>query len=223
MRLNLFAAVFLGFLLFGVSTCLPGASAASPSFGHVSVGESIGTTFGGVYVSNFTSPSDLGTVTRINVYVATGGTYAKAVIYSDKNGAPDRLLAQSAEVSIEGTSGKWVNFDVSYSGSPSVVYWLGLFFASAGTYYYTSDISGKVLYSTAATEAPTTFNDGTATPGGDLSVYAEYNPSKSSSTPPQNSLWVQTILAVIAIVMIILAIVAISVFRSTKKRAKLAL
>lgn len=196
--------------------------AASSSFGHVSVGDSSQATFGGVFVSNVTSPADLGNITQIDVYLATGGTSAKAVIYSDHNGAPDALLTQSSEITVDGTSGRWVRFDVSYMGKPNTTYWLGVLFSSAGTYYYASGVGGKALYSAPASDAPSTFAAGTANLNEDLSVYAVYTSSTSSAPLPngQGSDWVQTLLLVIAVAGVIVAAVAVALVLRGRKPVK---
>jgi hypothetical protein len=199
------AAVFLV-----LAATLSTVFAASSSFGLVSAGDSGQATFGGIFVSNFTSPADLGNITQINVYLATGGTQAKAVIYSDHNVAPDALLTQSSEVTIDGASGRWVSFDVSYMGKPNTTYWLGVLLSSAGTYYYASGVDGKTLYSASASDAPNTFAAGTANLNEDLSIYAVYTTATSSAPLPngQDNGWVQTLLLIIAVAGVIVAVVA---------------
>jgi hypothetical protein len=194
--------------------------AAGSSFGYVSVGSSNKSTFGGLYVSNFTSPPDLGNITQIQVYLATGGTPAKAVIYSDKNGAPDALLAKSDETSITGTSGSWVSFSVSYAGSPNTVYWLGVVLVNAGTYYYSSGVSGRAVYSASETGAPSTFPSGNISLEDGLSIYAVYDPSLAPASSEPNFNLVQTLLLLVAVVgLIVLAILAV-VYLKTKKNKK---
>ena len=208
MRSNIHRISMYFVAIFVMLTATPSlAFAASSSFGLVSIGDSSQATFGGIFVSNFTSPADLGNITQIDVYLATGGTLAKAVIYSDHGGAPDALLAQSSEVTVDGTSGRWVSFDVSYMGKPNTTYWLGVLFSSAGTYYYASGVGGKTLYSASASDAPSMFTEGTANLNEDLSVYAVYTPSTASAPLPngQGTNWVQTLLLVIAVAGLIVA------------------
>jgi hypothetical protein len=191
--------------------------AAGSSFGYVSVGSSNKSTFGGLYVSNFTSPSDLGNITQIQVYLATGGTHAKAVIYSDNNGAPDTLLAKSDETSITGTSGSWITFNVSYAGSPIKVYWLGVVLVNAGTYYYSSGVSGRAIYSASETDAPNTLPSGNISIEDGLSVYAVYDTSLAPSSSEPNFNFVQILFLLVAVVgLIVLAILAV-VYLKTKK------
>jgi hypothetical protein len=205
-----------------LTATLSTAFAASSSFGLVSVGDSSQATFGGIIVSNFTSPADLGNITQINVYLATGGTSAKAIIYSDHNGTPDALLTQSSEVTVDGTSGRWVSFDVSYIGKPNTTYWLGVLLSSAGTYYYASGVGGKALYSVSASDAPITFAAGTANLNEDLSVYAVYTPSTASAPLPNDhgGGWVQTLLLAIAVAGVIVAAVATALVIRGRKPVK---
>jgi hypothetical protein len=207
----------LFFTLLGAGSSSP-VYAKSESFGLVSVGESSETTFGGMFVSNFTSPSDVGNITQISVYLATGGTSAKAVIYSDTNGAPDALLAQSANVSIDGTSGAWITFGISYSGTPNTPYWLGVLLSSAGTYYFAAGVSGKAIYSASVSDAPSTLTNGAANPNQNLSIYAVYTPPASGD---QGGNWIPTVLLGIAVAgLIVAAIGAITLIRRKKLAAE---
>jgi hypothetical protein len=159
------------------------ACASDFAFGNQNQGVYNASTFGGTFVSNFISPSDLGTITQIQVYLATGGANATAVVYSDSNGKPDALLATSGPVNLAGTAARWVSFEISYMGTPNTVYWLGIVFQNAGTYYYT-DVGGKTIYTATKTEAPSQFPAGTPDQARSLSIYAVYTPA-ASSTPNQ--------------------------------------
>ena len=197
-------------------------NAASASFGHVNVGSSNNSTFGGLFVCNFTSPQDLGNITQIEAYLATGGTLAKAVIYSDTNGAADVLLAQSAQINVDGTAGTWVSFDVSYAGSPNTVYWLGVLLVNAGTYYYSPGVAGRAIYSASAPDAPDQFLAGTANQTDDLSVYAVYTPAPLQTPEPtdQGFGWLATPLLWIAVAGIIIVGIVAIVYFAAKKRGK---
>jgi hypothetical protein len=191
-------------------------NAASSSFGYLDVGDSNSVTFGGVYVTNFTSPSNLGNITQIRAYLATGGTSAKAVIYSDNQGKPENLLTESSEVSQTGTSGTWVSFDVSYVGSPDTVYWLGIVFLNAGTYYYGSGASEKTIYSAPLSNTLNPFPAGQSAQTNELSIYAVYTPIISSDQNTE----LQTILFGTVIAGLIIAAVAVAVIVKSKKTAK---
>ncbi|HUJ85210.1 MAG TPA: hypothetical protein VLV84_06345 [Candidatus Acidoferrales bacterium] len=209
----------LPILLLVIFSCpLSGAESAS-SFGLVNVGGSNQSTFGGLFVCNFTGPADLGKITQLNVYLATGGTTAIAVIYSDNNGVPDKLLAQSPSLSIEGTSGRWVSFDVSYEGAPQTTYWFGVLLLSAGTFYFASNVSGKAIYSDAVSEVPSRLTGGNLNSSEDLSINAVYTPSNGTgpTSTSQNNDLIQIILLSIAITGAILAAIFIVVVRKRKR------
>lgn len=194
-------------------------NATSEIFGYASVGNFNNETFGGIYLSNFTSPSKFGTISQISVYLATGGTSAKAVIYSDNNGRPGSLLAASGEVYQSGTSGRWVAFPVSYTGTPNTDYWIGILFSNAGTYYFATGVSDKAIYFTSQPTATNTFPLGSSSPTCQLSVYATYTSSPTS--PSQTIEWVPTLLYLIVIMgLIIAAVLAILLVNARKKEKK---
>ncbi len=181
--------------------------AATSSFGSVSVGTSNSATFGGIVVCNFTGPSDLGTITSVEVYLSTGGTTARAVIYSDSDGKPDVLLAQSEAVTVEGTSGEWVTFDVSYPGIRGGLYWLGVALDSAGTYFYAPNTAGKAIYLTTTTDSLNPFPSENSVTNSNLSVFANYTPAESSNGSGQDAGWLEWVLLGVAIVGVAIAAV----------------
>lgn len=221
-RIMVFVAMVVSILL--VSPTLVGGSSLSGNttseiFGYASIGNSNKATFSGIYLSNFTSPSKFGTISQISVYLATGGTSAKAVIYSDNNGKPGSLLAASAEIYQSGTSGRWVDFPVSYTGTPNTVYWLGVLFSNAGTYYFDTGVSDRAIYSTTQSTATTTLPLGSFSPSCQLSVYATYTSSPTSPSQPVE--WVPTLLYLIVIMgLIIAAVLAILLVKARKKEKK---
>jgi len=186
------------------------------SFGYTQVGNMSNSTFGGLYVSNFTGPGDLGNITQIRAFLSTGGTLAKAVIYLDDNGKPGALLNGSAPVDVAGTSGEWVNFDVSYQGIPQFKYWIGVLLMSAATYYSTTDLNGTAIYSGQTSEAATLFPLGTVNQNETMSVYAVFTPS-----PPQDQSrdWLQTVLFGVMIAGVVFAVIMLIVL-VTKRQPK---
>ena len=220
MLVTICSIFFLLLILVGVF--LSTVNAAQPSFGHLSVGSSSKASFGGVYVCNFTSPTNLGNITQIEAYLATGGSSVKAVIYSDDNGAPDVLLAESSEVRQEGTSGKWITFDVSYAGTPNTAYWIGIILLEAGTYYYTSRVIGKAVFFASESDAPSVFPEANSYPGEDLSIFASFLPRISSSSKPsdQNIDWTQSVLMWVAIAGLVIAALLAIVFLGAWNKKK---
>jgi hypothetical protein len=203
--------------------CAPAATyAASSSFGYINIGTSNASTFEGVYVCNFISPSDLGNITAIEAYLSTGGTTASAVIYSDSNGKPDALLAQSENQTIAGTSGEWVSFNLSYMGEPSCTYWMGIVLESAGTYYYAPNANGKTIYASTTTDNLNPFSVDSSMSDSNLSVFAVYDPSVgASSEPTGNGDWLQWVLVTVTVVGVaVAAFLSVAVLRGRKKQKK---
>ena len=187
------------------------------NFGYAVIGNSNASTFGGVFVSNFTSPANIGEITEIQAYLATGGTSAKAVIYADSNGQPSNLLAESASVSIEGTSGKWVTFPVSYTGAANVVYWLGVVIENAGTYYYNTLATEQAIYEANLTDALDPFPVGSnVTKGIQLSIVATYTPTANPPADQTPTLASHLIWVVIVGVIVAATVAVLMVVRSKK-------
>ncbi len=221
-RIIVFVAIVI-FILLVSPTLVGGFSLSGDStseiFGYASVGNSNEATFCGIYLSNFTSPSRFGTISQISVYLATGGTSAKAVIYSDDNGKPGSLLVASGEVYQSGTSGRWVDFPVSYTGTPNTVYWLGILFSSAGTYYFATGVIDKAIYSTTQATVTNTFPPGSFSPSRQLSIYATYtssptSPSQTIEAIPAPVFWI------VIIVLIIAAVARAILFIKARKKEK---
>jgi hypothetical protein len=194
------------------------------TFGYTGGSDSNSSTFGGLYVSNYTSPSDLGNITQVSAFIATGGTSAKAVIYSDDNGKPNTLLAQSNQVSVSGTSGTWINFPIVYSGVSNTPYWLGILFLSSGTYFYATGKPGCVLCSAASSgpEPPESFSNATLYSGNEMRIYAAFS---SQNTPPQSNPLKQFVenylqwVVIIGLIIALLIVVAVLTSRSKHKKA----
>ncbi len=191
-------------------------AASTFSFGNQQVGSVSNMTFGGLYVSNFTAPLNLGNITEIQVYMATGGTAAQAVIYSDIDGAPISLLAESEPVNLSGTDGSWVSFPVNYTGIPAFTYWIGVIFQGAAT-YYTQNANDSTVYSAPVAMNATLCPSGSASASNALTVYALYAPAPSGG---QGTSWLETSLLWVAIVAAILAVVMAAAFTFTKKKVK---
>jgi hypothetical protein len=194
------------------------AHAEGPSFGHLSIGTSSLVAFDGLYVCNFTSPADLENITQIEVYLATDGTTARAVLYSDNKGAPNVLLAESAETIVVGTSGTWVSFNVSYTGTPNTIYWIGAILYNAGRVYYSPGVSGRTIYSTFVTDTPRVFTPENISPASDLSVYAVYAPSTTPAASDQSFNWSKTLFLMIAILGLVAGGILELVYLRTKKK-----
>ena len=191
------------------------ASASSQSFGYAQIGNLTNSTFGGLFMSNFTSPGNIGNITQVEVYIATGGSSAQAVIYSDANGAPVSLLASSDAVTVDATNGSWVSFNVNYTALPKFTYWIGVLFQNAATYYYSSGVNESAVYSASAPMAEAVCPSGTTSAGTVLSVYAVYKPASNDN---QGSSWLPTVLIVIAFVGIVLAVILAVMYAARKSK-----
>ncbi len=188
------------------------------NFGYAVIGNSNASTFGGIFASNFTSPANIGEITEIQAYLATGGTQAKVVIYADNNGQPVGLLAESALVTVEGTSGKWVTFPVSHVGSPNAVYWLGIVIENAATYYYSTSAAEQAIYQAPLSDTLNPFPSGSnVTKGIQLSIVATYTPTANPPTDQTPTLASHLIWVVIAGVIVAAAVGVLMVVRSRKK------
>jgi hypothetical protein len=204
-KISLIASTILVLSALLVSGSVSTVSAASTfGFGNHQIGGASNSTFGGLFLSNFTAPNNLGNITQIQVYMATGGAACQAVIYSDINGVPVTLLAQSSPVNVPGTEGEWVTFDINYTGIPAFTYWIGVLFEGAATYYYGQSTNGTALYSSSGAMNATLCPSGTATMGDTLCVFAVYTPI---STGGQGSNWLQNSLLWVAIIGAVLAII----------------
>ncbi len=212
-------AVFC-FLLLGVAVGYPAswARAASEStfvFGNQQIGTSSNSTFGGLFLSNFTAPGNIGNFTQIQVYLATGGAMVQGLIYQDIDGVPVTLLARSDLVDEAGTNGSWISFPVNYEGLPIFNYWIGIFVQGAATIYYSQGANGTALYSAEGAMNTTVCPTGTTTAGKAMSVYAVFAPIPSGG---QGIDWTATALLGVAVVGVVLAlVVAVAILRNDKE------
>jgi hypothetical protein len=129
--------------------------------------------------------SEYGTVQSISAYFAAAGFNSKAAIYSDSNGVPANLLAQSSSNYI-GSVG-WTTFSVPDTALNVGYYWLSVVSSSSaatgrmstGTAnqhsWKSTTFGAEFVYSFGA---PTGY-ESTAT-----SIYATYVTSSSGSSPP---------------------------------------
>ena len=202
------------------------AHGATETFGYTGAYDSSAPTFGGLYVSNFTGPTDLGSITQISAFIATGGTYAKAVIYSDDSGKPSTLLAQSDQVSVTGTSGTWIHFAIGYVGTPNTPYWLGIMFLGSGTYFFVTGKTDFAICSSADSMSgpPELFPNATVSAGNELRLYASFTAQTLQASPSTPfASFVKGFLQWVVVIGIVVAAVISAVVlrsRSRKKGAK---
>src|SRR3990172_4437332 len=96
---------------------------APATFGNTTVGN-VGIRLGANKDANRFQLTENGTVESITVYFVTSGFNAKAAIYTDSNGRPDSLIAQSLSEWIF-VSG-WHTFAVPEKLLPPGYYWLSV-------------------------------------------------------------------------------------------------
>ena len=196
--------ILTSLLLVGCSVAKALASTSTASFGYAQIGNLSNSTFQGLYLSNFTSPGDVGNITRIEIYMATGGCTAQAVMYSDVDGAPVALLYVGSAVNVGATTGGWISFDFNYTALPKFSFWIGVVFQSAATYYYTSNVNETAIYSSSTPMAANLCPSGSVIAGDALSVFAVYTPTVKANSGTASY---QTLLIWIIVVGIILAII----------------
>lgn len=130
------------------------------------------------------SPSSAGTVTSITIRgrVDTENTVIKGVIYSDTAGAPDALLATSAEITINSTTEQeWTG---AFSGANQIsvtagtTYWIGFLQQDPGVGNFLISRDGTASASQTNTD---TYSDGPTNPfgtptaeSGPVDVYVTY-------------------------------------------------
>jgi hypothetical protein len=162
-------------------------------------------------------------ITQIGAFIATGGTLVAAVIYSDNNGKPDTLLAQSGSVSVSGTSGKWITFGIVFSGNPNTKYWLGILFLGSGTYFYATGKVDSAIYETAglSSEPPRIFSNATVYSGNEMRIYAAFS-SQTQEQPLSNLLQdsVMGFLQWVVIIGLIIASILIAAVLTSKNKRK---
>jgi hypothetical protein len=193
---------------------------AAMNFGYASIGDSSTSSFGGIYASNFTSPPNIGGITQIRAYLATGGASAQAVIYADENGKPSAFLANSSTITVEATNGSWISFDVSYTGTPNSVYWLGIILNNAATYFYSSRATEQAIYEAPLSDMLNPMPQGNFTHGVELSIAAVYTPVQSSESIGEAS-WLSTYLVWIIVAGLVVAVIlAVAVVMQRKNKPK---
>jgi hypothetical protein len=167
-------------------------------------------------MSNFTSPGNVGNITRVEAYAATGGGVIQAVVYSDANGVPVSLLDSSEAVNVAATNGSWISFNVNYTALPKFTYWIGILFQNAATYYYSSTVNETAVYSASASMAAAICPSGTTVASNALSVYAVYTPISNENQSGQSLQTVFEIILVAAAILGVMLLVAVLKKRKNK-------
>src|SRR3990167_9325905 len=161
-----------------------------PTFGYTTIGGTSATS-GQIGATKFTSPSDLGTITAINMYGSN--TVEKnhgSAVYSDSSGSPNSKLAEDLGNSIINILA-WNTETHNISLSANTVYWLAEAHDSGSgtsrTYYYdTGDTNQRAFRSISWETWPNPM--GTVTFQARVqSIYATYTASGGTTTSSSTS------------------------------------
>ena len=168
------------FLLFSTFTSLYAASPAT--FGYTQVGQNTDMLVAGYKDSCRYLASESGTVNSISMYVQTANAQVRFGVYSDQNGKPSQLLAQSNQVAT--AANQWVTASLTASIVAGQYYWLTVTTNAPIRYYidYASGgASGYAIEST--TTMSTNYGAFTAYTAVKYSMYATYTAAVSVPAP----------------------------------------
>ena len=168
------------FLLFSTFTSLYSLSPAT--FGYMQIGQYTDLLIPGYKDSCRYQASESGTVNSISMYIQTANAQVRFGIYSDQNGKPSQLLAQSNQVTT--VTNQWVVASLTASIVAGQYYWLTVT-SNAPIRYYIDYVSGGS--SGYAIEPTTTMSTNyvgfTAYTAVKYSMYATYTATASGPTP----------------------------------------
>jgi hypothetical protein len=174
------------FSLMAATTSYMVNAAGTPTFGYASIGQYTDRTPAGDKDSCRYQAPQTGNINSISMYIQTANAQVLYGIYTDNNGKPDQLLAQSNPVST-GNGNSWVTASVS---APVI----------AGKYYWLTILTPTMVYWSFTTGSSVSAGNGKDTsilsqsygsflPWGKnmFSMYANYA-STSTSTPITSTL-----------------------------------
>ena len=161
-----------------------GASASTTMFGNTAVG-SVNNYFGTDKDASRFQLTQSGQVQSITTYFTTTGFSAKAAIYTDNNGAPNTLIAQSSSQTVTTTG--WNTFTLPQSTLTTGYYWLCIISSSSsatGTMSSTTANTHAWKTTTYSNEYTSTFGTPTGYEQTTTSIYATYTPTTTTTTAP---------------------------------------
>ena len=170
------------FLLFSTFTSLYSAAPVTGTFGYVQVGQNTDLLIPGYKDSCRYQASESGTITSISMYIQTANAQVRFGIYSDQNGKPSQLLAQSNQVTT--VANQWAVASLTASIVAGQYYWLTVTSNAPIRYYYNFVSGGSSGYAIEPTTTMST-NYGTfaAYTAVKYSMYATYTTTASGPTP----------------------------------------
>ena len=149
----------------------------SSTFGDTAVG-SLTNYFGTDKDASRFQLTQSGQVQSISTYFTTTGFSAKAAIYTDNNGAPNTLIAQSSSQTVTTTG--WNTFTLPQSTLTTGYYWLCIISSSSsatGTMSSTTANTHAWKTTTYSNEYTSTFGNPTGYEQTTTSIYATYTPT----------------------------------------------
>ncbi len=165
---------------------------SSATFGNTALGNSANPFYGTKDATRF-QLTQSGTIQSITVYFANSGFNAKTAIYSDSNGAPSQLIAQSSSQYIYATG--WQTFTVPQTSLSSGYYWLS---CAASTYnaagvmsWIGTANSHRWISSTYNNDFTSSFGTTSGSDSAVPSIYATYTTTGDPQTviePPSSNL-----------------------------------
>jgi len=176
------SALFIMSILSAFAFCaVHGATASTATFGNTAIG-SQANYFGTDKDASRFQLTQNGQVQSITTYFTSTGFSAKAAIYTDNNGAPNTLIAQSSSQSVTTTG--WTTFTVTQSALTPGYYWLCVISSSSsatGTMTSSSSNTHAWKNTVYANEYTSTFGTPTGYEQTTTSIYATYTPTTAST------------------------------------------
>ncbi len=167
------------------------AASVGPLFAHAAAPATFGNTVVGQYTDRtplgdkdsvmYQAP-ETGTMTSISMYIQTGNALVRYAVYTDLNGQPDKLVAQSRIVITRGNS--WTTAQIYAPIVAGQNYWLTV--ASNNVIYWNYDfgaLAGNGKQSTAISSS--TYGEFVPWGTAKFSMYATYVPAVSAQAPVQ--------------------------------------
>ncbi len=170
------------FLLLSTFTSLYVASEVTGTFGYVQVGQNTDLLIPGYKDSCRYQASASGTINSISMYIQTANAQVRFGVYSDQNGKPSQLLAQSNQVTT--VANQWAVASLTASIVAGQYYWLTVTSNAPIRYYidYASGGSSGYAIEPTTTMSPN-YGTFTAYTAVKYSMYATYTATASGPTP----------------------------------------
>ena len=158
-------------------------AATTSTFGYSQIGHYTDQLIPGYKDSCRYQAPQSGTINSVSLYIQTANAQVRFGVYSDQNGKPSQLLAQSNQVT--SASNTWVTASLTASIVAGQYYWLTITTTKAIYYYYDYASGGSSGY---ATEPTTTMSSNygsyNAWYASKFTMYATYTTTSSPNSTP---------------------------------------